>query len=215
MKKVTLSFDNGPDPLVTPRVLDILKARDIKTTFFTVGQRLMVDGAMEAVRRARSEGHWVGNHTFSHSPPLGVRGSPTLAADEIGRTQQLLGSLATAGNLFRPSGGGGNLDNRLLTTACYDYLVAGKYTCVLWHSVPGDLKGLDWVPRAIEDMQTRDWTLVVLHDIQNGAVNRLEEFLDLLTEGPYEIRQDFPEDCVPLVSGRSVHSMKPYIAVDN
>jgi peptidoglycan/xylan/chitin deacetylase (PgdA/CDA1 family) len=212
LKKVTLSFDNGPDPETTPRVLDILKAHNIKTTFFAMGQRLLVDGAMDAVRRARAEGHWIGNHTFSHSPPLGLRDSPTLAADEIGRTQELLGSLASPGNLFRPSGGGGNLDKRLLTRACYEHLVAGEYTCVLWHSVPGDLQGLDWVPRAFDHMQARDWTLVVLHDIQNGAVARLEEFLDLLRAGPYEIRQDFPEDCVPLVRGRAVRSLEPYIA---
>jgi peptidoglycan/xylan/chitin deacetylase (PgdA/CDA1 family) len=212
MTQITLSFDNGPDPEVTPRVLDILRAYDVKTSFFAVGQRLLVDGALDASARAVAEGHWLGNHTFSHSPALGLRPSPTLAEDEIGRTQEMLAGLATPGKLFRPSGGGGNLDKRLLTQSCYEFLISGKYTCVLWHSVPGDLQGLDWVTRAFEDMQQRDWTLVVLHDIQNGAIRRLDEFLDRVRMERIEVRQDFPPDCVPIVRGEPIRTMDPFIS---
>jgi peptidoglycan-N-acetylglucosamine deacetylase len=212
MTQITLSFDNGPDPEVTPRVLDVLRAYGVKTSFFAVGQRLLFDGALAASARAVEEGHWLGNHTFSHSPALGLRPSPTLAQDEIGRTQEILGALATPGKLFRPSGGGGNLDKRLLTRSCYEFLLSEKYTCVLWHSVPGDLQGLDWVARAFEHMQQRDWTLMVLHDIHNGAIGRLEEFLDRVRLEGVELRQDFPPECVPVVSGEPVRPMEPFIS---
>lgn len=212
MRKITLSFDNGPDPEVTPLVLDILKAHGVQTTFFAVGQRLLVDGALDAVERARSEGHWIGNHTFSHSPPLGVRPSPTLAQEEICRTQQLLGSLASPGRYFRPSGGGGNLDHRLLSRSCYEYLLSEKYTCVLWHSVPGDLKGLDWITRAFEDLRTRDWTLLVIHDVKGGALALLDEFLQRLRMEEYSIHQEFPPDCVPMFRGTVMHPMDAFIS---
>jgi peptidoglycan/xylan/chitin deacetylase (PgdA/CDA1 family) len=211
MPSLTLTFDNGPHPDATPRVLDVLGRRGIKATFFAVGERLLAPNALASIERAKAEGHWIGNHTFSHSPPLGARPSPTLAEDEIGRTQQLLGSRATEGNLFRPSGGGGNIDHRLLTQSCLDFLVAGKYTCVLWHSVPGDLKGVDWVENALDQLSQRSWTLMVLHDLPHGGINRLDEFLDRVCSLGYHLRQEFPPDCVPLVKGRIVSPMEGYV----
>lgn len=211
MPIITLSFDNGPDPETTPRVLDVLGEHDIRTSFFVVGQQMLAPGAAQAVERAAREGHWVGNHTFSHSPPLGERSSPTLAEDEIERTQALLGQLAT-GRIFRPSGGGGNLDKRLLTRACFDYLVRERYTCVLWHSVPGDLRGYDWVANAFADLRQRDWTLLVLHDLPHGAIARLPEFLRSAKDQGYAFRQEFPPNCVPMVDGNVVHPMQHLIS---
>jgi peptidoglycan/xylan/chitin deacetylase (PgdA/CDA1 family) len=61
---VALTFDDGPDPVDTPRLLDLLREKDVKATFFVVGQR--ADQYPEIVRRAWAEGHLVGNHTWSH-----------------------------------------------------------------------------------------------------------------------------------------------------
>ncbi|MFC3125524.1 polysaccharide deacetylase family protein [Pseudoroseomonas globiformis] len=58
---VTLSFDNGPEPEVTPAVLDVLRARDVPATFFLLGQKLAAHRAI--AERAKAEGHWIGNHT--------------------------------------------------------------------------------------------------------------------------------------------------------
>src|SRR6185295_9075586 len=68
---VTLTFDNGPEPDVTPRVLDILKAHDIRTTFFVIGEKLADPARRRLAVRAHDEGHWIGNHTFTHTVPLG------------------------------------------------------------------------------------------------------------------------------------------------
>ncbi|MEK9752922.1 MAG: polysaccharide deacetylase family protein [Rhodospirillaceae bacterium] len=57
MNKVTLSFDNGPDPAVTPRVLDILSARGIKSSFFVLGRNLADPQARPLAVRAKREGH--------------------------------------------------------------------------------------------------------------------------------------------------------------
>jgi peptidoglycan/xylan/chitin deacetylase (PgdA/CDA1 family) len=63
MAKVTLSFDNGPEPDVTPRVLDILSARGIRSSFFVLGRKLADAAARQLTERAKREGHWIANHT--------------------------------------------------------------------------------------------------------------------------------------------------------
>lgn len=212
MAQVTLSFDNGPDAEVTPRVLEILSRRGIRSSFFLVGNKLARPGAADLARRATTERHWIGNHTFSHDPPLGPRSSATLAEEEIGRTQALIGTLSHPDRLFRPSGTKGALDNRMLDATCLQTLIDGRYSCVLWHNVPGDLWPMtDWVGNALAAIAERPWTLLVLHDIRNGCVARLEEFLDHLAANGTDIRQDFPPDCVPILRGAVRQNMAAYV----
>jgi peptidoglycan-N-acetylglucosamine deacetylase len=61
---VALTFDDGPDPIDTPKLLDLLHEKNVKATFFVVGKR--ADQYPEIVRRAWEEGHLVANHTWSH-----------------------------------------------------------------------------------------------------------------------------------------------------
>jgi peptidoglycan/xylan/chitin deacetylase (PgdA/CDA1 family) len=61
---VALTFDDGPDPVDTPRLLDLLREKGVKATFFVVGQR--AEQHPEIVRRAWDEGHLIANHTWSH-----------------------------------------------------------------------------------------------------------------------------------------------------
>jgi len=61
---VALTFDDGPDPVDTPRLLDILRDKDVKATFFVIGRR--ADAYPDIVRRASNEGHLIANHTWSH-----------------------------------------------------------------------------------------------------------------------------------------------------
>ncbi|MBI1882140.1 MAG: polysaccharide deacetylase family protein, partial [Chloroflexi bacterium] len=150
MPKVTLTFDNGPEPKITYQVLDTLATYNLRVTFFVVGQKLANPGGWKAATRAAELGHWIGNHTYTHSTPLGQLKEPTVAADEIGRTQELIGALAHPGKLFRPFGGGGAIGPQLLSRSCYEFLRAGGYTCVLWNSVPRDWADpAGWVERAL------------------------------------------------------------------
>lgn len=87
--EVGLTFDDGPDPEITPRVLDLLDQADVRATFFCIGRRVEArpDLAAEIVRR----GHRVENHTWSHPnafacyPPAGLRREIQQAQDAIGR----------------------------------------------------------------------------------------------------------------------------------
>ena len=87
MFDLTLSFDNGPEPDVTPQVLDTLAKRSIKTTFFVIGEKLADPARRRLAARAHDEGHWIGNHTYTHSVPLGLQHDPDAAQHEIARTQ--------------------------------------------------------------------------------------------------------------------------------
>lgn len=62
--RVALTFDDGPNGEYTPELLDGLKERDVKATFFLMGQN--IEGQEELVRRIHREGHLIGNHTFHH-----------------------------------------------------------------------------------------------------------------------------------------------------
>ncbi len=63
-KVVALTFDDGPDPRFTPKILDILKKENVKATFFMIGSR--VDKNPRLARRVANEGHLIGNHTYTH-----------------------------------------------------------------------------------------------------------------------------------------------------
>jgi peptidoglycan/xylan/chitin deacetylase (PgdA/CDA1 family) len=63
---IALTFDDGPDPVYTPKLLDLLREKGVKATFFVVGKR--AEQHPEVVRRAWAEGHLIGNHTWSHYP---------------------------------------------------------------------------------------------------------------------------------------------------
>ena len=62
--RVALTFDDGPNPVDTPKLLDLLREKNVKATFFVVGKR--ADQYPEIVRRAWDEGHLIANHTWSH-----------------------------------------------------------------------------------------------------------------------------------------------------
>jgi peptidoglycan/xylan/chitin deacetylase (PgdA/CDA1 family) len=199
--RLTLTFDNGPDPAATPRVLDVLAERGLKATFFVVGEPLREHRSL--AERAHAEGHWIGNHTLTHPRPLGALGEGV--RHEIEAAQAELGPLAHPEKLFRPSGEGGDLEPGLLNDAAVATLAAGGYTCVLWNAVPRDWEDPEgWVERALEQCAARDWTLLVLHDVRDAAAPRLAEFLDRVTA---EIRQDFPPGCVPIRAGRVTGSL--------
>jgi peptidoglycan/xylan/chitin deacetylase (PgdA/CDA1 family) len=209
-RRLTLTFDNGPEPQVTPAVLDCLARHNAKATFFVMGRKAITPEGSALMRRASAAGHWIGNHTFSHSSPLG-RLDPAAALDEFERAEQALAWLQQPRKLFRPPGSG-VLGKHLLLPAVVEKLKAGRYTCVLWNSVPGDWRDPEgWLERAVSDCQSRDWTLLVLHDIPTGAMAHLEAFLAGLRHLGVELTQEFPPECVPIVDGNVVLPLDAYV----
>ena len=205
-RRVCLTFDNGPTPGITDRVLDILGERGVPATFFVVGNRLERPAGRRLAERAVADGHWIGNHGLTHTRPLGLLDDAS-AVREISETERLMAGLAHPDRLFRPFATGGAIDERLFSTAAIDHLLRGGYTCVLWNSVPYDWDEPNgWVARGLNDVGIHDHTVVVVHDVDTGAMEHLEDFLDSLDALGAEVTQDYPEDCVPIRRGEKTDS---------
>ena len=201
MKRVTLSFDNGPTVGVTDRVLDLLAERGLTAWFFVLGNRLRAGRAL--VERARREGHLIGNHTLTHTIPLGERSGPD-AVDEIATTESLLGDLACPAPVFRPFGRGGAIGTHLLNAESVGHLCEHGYTVALWNNVPGDWHDERWVEKCLATADSQDWSVVVLHDTNGACLDRLAEFLDALKARDVEFSLELPPSVTPIVAGRVI-----------
>ncbi|ROZ77632.1 polysaccharide deacetylase family protein [Ramlibacter sp. WS9] len=205
MKRLTLSFDNGPFEGGTQAVLEALAERSLKSSFFLVGKQLTLPGARALAQQAKAEGHWIGNHTLSHDVPLGRGDAPNgHHVREIAGMDALLGNLKEAVPMFRPYAGKGILGQHVFSRCALELLRDTGHTVVLWNSVPRDWEqpADAWVARALADIDAQDWTAVVLHDRPNEAMTHLPRFLDEVLARGVEIRQDFPADCLPVVGGQ-------------
>ncbi len=215
MPKVTLSLDNGPDPDVTPGVLETLARHGLQSTFFVIGEKAATPAGRALMERAHAEGHWIGNHTYTHSIPLGEDTDPEAPAREIGRTQDVIGGYSHPLRYFRPFGAGGFLDDRVFSPEARDYLLGGRYTCVNWNCVPRDWEHQDggWVEIGLDLCGQLDWSLVVVHDFLPDAGRHLDRFIVELKARGFEFTQEFPADCVPMVQGE-VRSPIDYLVRD-
>jgi peptidoglycan/xylan/chitin deacetylase (PgdA/CDA1 family) len=92
-QEIYLTFDDGPDPSITPKVLDVLKTFNAKATFFCIGRN--VEKNPEIFERILLEGHRVGNHTFHHKN--GWKTPTDVYLEDVERCKTLVHS-----NLFRP-----------------------------------------------------------------------------------------------------------------
>src|SRR5262249_42505036 len=81
-RAIALTFDDGPTPLFTPRVLDLLHSRRVVATFFVIGQMLVAHP--DVGRRLTAEGHEVGNHTWAHQDAALLRAAQVRADIEQG-----------------------------------------------------------------------------------------------------------------------------------
>ncbi len=97
---VLLSFDDGPDPVNTPLVLDILKKHNVTALFFLIGKK--VKGNEALIRRIHEEGHLLGSHSYSHDPTMGFWSRERTTSDIADGHAELLKIIPQAGNLYRP-----------------------------------------------------------------------------------------------------------------
>jgi len=208
-----LTFDNGPEPGVTPQVLAVLKKEKILATFFVLGAKLADSARRKLAEQAHAEGHWIGNHTKSHGVPLGRVGDPAVVRSEILDTEAILGELAHPDRLFRPFGGGGELGPHLLSKAAVEVLQEKRMTCVLWNAIPRDWEDpRGWVETAIEQCQAQPWTLLVLHDLPTGAMNYLGAFIARVRQERGTFTQVFPPECVLIHRGEVIGQLAPYVS---
>jgi len=125
-REIALTFDDGPDPVYTPRLLDLLKRHGAKATFFVVGAH--AERHPELIRRMHEEGHVIGIHNYVHLPNWFLR--PRAVKRQVQRTRDIIASITgEVPKFYRPPWGIVNV---------FDYAVTGKLQIVLWTSMFGD-----------------------------------------------------------------------------
>src|SRR5436189_3653509 len=179
--QVAITFDDGPDPRWTPKILDILKAANIKATFFVVGVNAERYPAL--VRRIVNEGHEIGNHTYYH-PNLALCW-PEHIRLELNATQLLLETITgRATTLFRPPYAADTGPTDLSELAPLKIAEELNYLVVLENIDPQDWAkpGADIILRRIKQ-QRHDGSVILLHDAggdRSQTVEALPRILDWL-----------------------------------
>jgi cellulose synthase/poly-beta-1,6-N-acetylglucosamine synthase-like glycosyltransferase/peptidoglycan/xylan/chitin deacetylase (PgdA/CDA1 family)/spore germination protein YaaH len=163
-KVIALTFDDGPSRLYTPAILDVLKKKNVKASFFVLGTAAAMEP--EILKRVYEEGHDIGNHTFTH-PDLSEIPSAQLDL-ELNATQRVLESkLGIRTALFRPpfvrdmEPANSEQARTLLASAALGYIAIGN-----------NIDPLDWgrpgvdeiVRRTISYTHQRSGNVVLLHD---------------------------------------------------
>lgn len=167
-RRVALTFDDGPDLVHTPKLLDLLHEVGARGTFFLVGQR--VSQARALVRRIAAEGHEVGNHTWSHRN-LWTCG-PRETEREIERGHRILEDVAErAPSWFRQPEGLRPVPPDRLTSHLLTHAHPGAIVDL--HDAPG-VRGaperlLAALPSMLSGLRARGYELVPLGTLLSGA----------------------------------------------
>lgn len=172
--KVALTFDDGPHPVYTPQLLDGLKERGVHVTFFVVGKSILGNEAL--LKRMETEGHLIGNHTYSHVKLSEL--DIARACAEVEKTNALICEVTGKEPEFiRPPFG----EWKKAMECSFEMIP------VLW-----DVDPLDWttkntalvVERVLKDTKAGD--IILLHDYYQSSVDAALEIVDALTERGYK-----------------------------
>ena len=168
-KEIWLTFDDGPDPEITPWILSVLKEEEIKATFFLVGQQ--IEEFPELVGAIINDGHLIANHSYSHRN--GWLTSKEKYLKDIETCQELMPN----NKLFRPPYG--------KITKAQIALLKDKYKIILWDVLSWDFQQNTSPKRVQENIlkNTKSGSIIVMHNNQKSYKNMqpiLEETIQIL-----------------------------------
>ncbi len=173
-KLAALTFDDGPHPVYTAKLLDGLKERGVHATFFVIGKN--IPGNEDLIRRMDEEGHLIGNHTYNHVRICDMSGDA--ACEEVERTSALVREITGKNTEFvRPPFGAWNRQME-----CSFVMIP-----VLW-----DVDPLDWttkntelvVQRVLGEAESGD--IILLHDCYDSSVEAAFRIADEMLAQGYE-----------------------------
>lgn len=172
--EVALTFDDGPSPKYTPLLLDGLKERNVRATFFLLGQNVKEN--QELVQRMQAEGHLLGNHTYNHVQLNKI--PETTARQEILKTNnEIYEATGKYPEYMRPPYGAWKKNMEL----CVEMLP------VFW-----DIDTLDWKSQNVDAIlkaageEPEDGSIILMHDEYQTSVEAALLLIDRLKEKGYE-----------------------------
>ena len=198
-KVVYLTFDDGPSETVTPKILDILKTENVKATFFVLGNS--IDSSEESkniLKREVSEGHSIGNHTYSHNYDYLYPNSSVNVYNfisDIEKTNSILkGVLGDkfSTRVIRCPGGHMSWKNM----KCLDkVLKSNQYYQVDWNSLSKDAEGKkknadELLDNVIKTLGDKEKAIILMHDTysKEETVKALPMVIKYLKDNGYEFR---------------------------
>ncbi len=171
--EIALTFDDGPHPYLTERILEILERYNVKATFFMVG--VNIENYPQAARAVLAAGHEVGNHTYSHHHMNGM--SENACIDELNRCEDALEELCEyRPHLFRPPEGA-------LNDGIKHSTVVNDYSLILW-----SLDTRDWETKNAEQIAQ-----TVLDSICSGDIVLMHDFIGHNSKTPEALEILLPE----------------------
>lgn len=175
---IAMTFDDGPSAVLTPRLLDILKQRNIKVTFFVLGQ--LVQEHPEILQRAVAEGHEIGNHSWDHKA-LNKQGEGGLRHELSDTSAEITKATGKPVTIMRPPYGA--------TNARLNRAIEKEYgmKVILWSVDPFDWKrpGPQVVSQRILK-ETKPGAIILSHDIHPGTIEAMPATLDALLAKGYK-----------------------------
>jgi len=198
-RAVSLTFDDGPDPLSTAPLLDLLERHGIKAAFFLTGEK--AEKNPELVRSILGRGHLIGNHSYSHDPLLMLR-KPERLRKEIAGAQNVFRRFGVSPIAFRPPVG--IVSPRLWPVLLY----LGMY-CLNFRRRSADFGNkriADLSIRVIKKVRPDD--IVLLHDVYPGSPEKMEEWLGEIEKIITELKRS-GYAIIPLDSLCMMPVMKP------
>ena len=178
-KVVALTFDDGPDPIQTPKVLQILKEQQATACFFCIGHK--VKGNEKLLQQMVVEGHLIGNHSFTHSGLFPLYGLSKMKKDLQTCQCELERVTSQPVSLFRPPFG---VTNPTIAKAVRQL----GYTSIGW-----SIRTLDTQQPAPDKVLARirkrlePGAIILLHDRMPGSDQLVKQILDLLKEQGYTV----------------------------
>jgi peptidoglycan-N-acetylglucosamine deacetylase len=169
---IALTFDDGPNATLTPKLLDLLAARHLKATFFVVGQNAA--DHPEILKRAVREGHEIGNHTWSH-PNLGKMSDEAVRKELQKTDDAITAAIGKHPTLLRPPYGSITAREKKWIHDEFGYRI------ILW-----DVDPLDWkrpgpsVVTARILKETKAGSIVLSHDIHPPTIEAMPATFDQL-----------------------------------
>lgn len=174
---LAITFDDGPHPTNTPRLLDMLAERNIKATFFVVAP--FTKSYPHLIQRMIAEGHEIGNHTVNHPTNMSRLPKDRVRAEMSGCESAIIGSGGRKPRLMRPPGGSINSEQKVWINDEYNYKT------ILWSCDPEDWKkpGVSVVANRLI-AGARPGAILLAHDLHASTVAAMPQTLDgILAKG--------------------------------
>lgn len=178
-KIIALTFDDGPLPQRTEKVLNVLKIFNAKATFFCIGNR--IKGNENLLRRIHEEGHLIGNHSFSHSNLFDLSNTKQMTKDLQAGNEEIKKVIGKSPLFFRPPFG---VTTPYLAKACRKL----NFDVIGWN-----IRSLDTTIKNKEELVERiikrikPGSILLLHDTVDGVDLALEDILNYLKQNNYKV----------------------------